>query len=48
MTSTTKHTHSIHIDAPVEKVFHHLENPAHFVGAMPLLATIKREVEALP
>lgn len=30
-----KHTHSIHIDAPVDKVFRYLEDPAHFVAAMP-------------
>ncbi|MGM0386068.1 MAG: SRPBCC family protein [Actinomycetota bacterium] len=30
--AASKHTHSIHIDAPVEKVFHYLEDPAHFVG----------------
>jgi hypothetical protein len=40
-----RHTRSIHIDAPVEKVFHYLEDPEHFIAAM--LATIKREVEAL-
>ena len=33
--ATDKHTHSIHIDAPVEKVFRYLEDPAHFVAAMP-------------
>ena len=33
--ATDKHTHSIHIDAPVEKVFHYVEDPAHFVAAMP-------------
>jgi uncharacterized protein YndB with AHSA1/START domain len=33
--TTTKHTRSIHIDAPVEKVFHYLEDPAHFVSWMP-------------
>ena len=30
-----KHTRSIHIDAPVEKVFHYLEDPAHFIAGMP-------------
>jgi carbon monoxide dehydrogenase subunit G len=30
-----KHTRSIHIDAPVEKVFRYIEDPAHVVGAMP-------------
>ena len=33
--ATDKHTHSIHIDAPVEKVFGYLEEPAHFVAAAP-------------
>ena len=33
--ASAKHTHTIHIDAPVEKVFHYLEDPAIFVGAMP-------------
>jgi len=33
--ASDKHTHSIHIDAPVEKVFHYVEDPAHFVAAMP-------------
>ena len=33
--ASAKHTRSIHIDAPVEKVFHYLEDPAHFIGAMP-------------
>lgn len=33
--ASDKHTHSIHIDAPVEKVFHYLEDPAHFVASMP-------------
>ena len=32
---TDKQTHSIHIDAPEEKVFHYIEDPAHFVAAMP-------------
>ncbi|TFD80096.1 SRPBCC family protein [Cryobacterium sp. Sr8] len=35
MMPSDKHTHSIHIDAPVEKVFHYIEDPAHFVAAMP-------------
>lgn len=30
-----KHTHSIHIDAPVEKVFGYVADPAHFVAVMP-------------
>lgn len=33
--TTDKHTHTIHIDAPVEKVFAYLEEPAHFVAAAP-------------
>jgi uncharacterized protein YndB with AHSA1/START domain len=33
--ATAKHAHSIHFDAPVEKVFHYLEDPAHFVAAAP-------------
>jgi len=33
--ASDKHTHSIHIDAPVEKVFHYLEDPAHFIAGMP-------------
>ncbi len=33
--TTDKHTHTIHIDAPVEKVFAYLEDPAHFVAAAP-------------
>ncbi len=35
MAAPAKHVHSIHIDAPVEKVFHYIEDPAHFVSAMP-------------
>ncbi len=31
--SSEKHTHSIHIDAPVEKVFGYLEEPAHFLAS---------------
>lgn len=31
--SSAKHTHSIHIDAPVEKVFGYLEEPAHFLAS---------------
>ena len=31
--SSAKHTHSIHIDAPVEKVFGYLEDPAHFLAS---------------
>ena len=33
--TTGKHTHTIRIDAPVEKVFAYLEDPAHFVAAAP-------------
>lgn len=33
--ASTKHTRSIHIDAAVEDVFHYVEDPAHFVAAMP-------------
>ncbi len=33
--STTKHTRSIHIDAPVETVFHYVEEPAHLIAGMP-------------
>jgi len=33
--ASDKHTHSIHIEAPVEKVFHYLEDPAHFIAGMP-------------
>jgi hypothetical protein len=32
--TTTKHTHSIHIDAPVKKVFHYLEDPGHLMSGM--------------
>lgn len=32
--TTTKHTHSIHIDAPVKKVFHYLEEPGHLMAGM--------------
>ncbi|GAB88394.1 SRPBCC family protein [Gordonia rhizosphera] len=35
MSTSAKHTHSIHIDAPVEKVFGYIEVPAHFIAAMP-------------
>lgn len=38
MATTTKHTRSIHIDAPVENVFHYVEDPAHFVSWMPASA----------
>lgn len=33
--ASEKHTHSIHIDAPVEKVFRYVEDPVHFAAAMP-------------
>ena len=33
--TTTKHSGSIHIDAPVERVFDHVKEPAHFFEAMP-------------
>jgi Polyketide cyclase / dehydrase and lipid transport len=33
--TSNKHTHSIHIDAPVKKVFYYLEDPAHFIAGMP-------------
>lgn len=33
--ASDKHTHSIHIDAPVEKVFSYLEDPAHIIAGMP-------------
>lgn len=36
----SKHTHSIHIDAPVEKVFHYVEDPEHFVAQMANEATV--------
>ena len=32
--STTTHTRSIHIDAPVEKVFHHVKDPHNFYEVM--------------
>ena len=32
--STTTHTRSIHIDAPVETVFEHVEDPKNFYAAM--------------
>lgn len=32
---TTRHSGSIHIDAPVERVFDHVKDPAHFYEAMP-------------
>jgi uncharacterized protein YndB with AHSA1/START domain len=33
--SSAKNAVSIHIDAPVEKVFGYLEDPVHFLGSMP-------------
>ena len=30
-----EHTCSIHIDAPPEKVFAYIEDPVHFIAAMP-------------
>jgi Polyketide cyclase / dehydrase and lipid transport len=32
--ASSKHTHSIHIDAPVKKVFHYLEDPGHLIAGM--------------
>ncbi len=32
--STTTHTRSIHIDAPVERVFEHVQDPENFYAAM--------------
>jgi len=32
--ASAKHTRSIHIDAPVKKVFHYLEDPGHFIAGM--------------
>ena len=29
-----RHERSIHIDAPAEKVFHYLADPAHFVAGL--------------
>ncbi|GAB88391.1 SRPBCC family protein [Gordonia rhizosphera] len=37
MTTLTKHTHSIHIDAPVQKVFGWIEVPANYVSVMQAL-----------
>jgi hypothetical protein len=33
--STTRHVRSIHIHAPVEKVFDYVQDPVHFYDAMP-------------
>lgn len=33
--ASDKHTHGIHIDAPVEKVFHYLEDPANLMAGTP-------------
>ena len=33
--TTTKHSASVHIEAPVEQVFQHVADPAHFYEAMP-------------
>lgn len=33
--TTTKHTKSVHVDAPVETVFDYVKDPEHFFGAMP-------------
>jgi len=33
--ASTKHTRRIHIDAAAEDVFYYVEDPAHFVAAMP-------------
>lgn len=33
--TTTTHSGTIHIDAPVEQVFDHVREPANFYGAMP-------------
>lgn len=33
--TTTKHKKSVHVDAPVEKVFDYVKDPAHFYAAMP-------------
>ncbi len=35
MTAPAKHTRSIHVDAPVEKVFGYVAEPKHFVASMP-------------
>jgi len=32
--ASAKHTRSIHIDAPVKKVFHYLEDPGHLIAGM--------------
>ena len=32
--TTTTHKRSVHIDAPVEKVFDHVKDPRHFYNAM--------------
>jgi len=32
--TTTKHKKSVHVDAPVEKVFDYVKDPAHFYDAM--------------
>jgi len=33
--TTTKHQKSVHVDAPVEKVFDYVKDPVHFYDAMP-------------
>lgn len=33
--ASDKHTHSIHIDAPVQKVFDYLEEPSHLMAGAP-------------
>jgi len=33
--TTTKHKKSVHVDAPVEKVFEYVKDPVHFYAAMP-------------
>ena len=35
MAALAEHTRTIHIDAPAEKVFGYVEDPAHYLGAYP-------------
>lgn len=49
--TTTKHQKSIHVDAPVEKVFDYVKDPAHFYAAMPAGkhdTTVMEDVKVTP
>ncbi|WP_448005176.1 SRPBCC family protein [Agromyces bauzanensis] len=46
--ASPKHTRSIHIDAPVEKVFRFIEDPAQLIAHLPNTDAVVQNVERTP